>query len=89
MNMKRGLALMVYKFFDKESTSFVQKPAAGGGLNELVDELHKPIITKFKIFKIYSSFKGNICGTNLVDMQLISRYNKEIRFLLCIIDCSY
>ena len=35
---------------------------------------------------MYSSFKDNIWGVNLVDMQLISKYNKGIRYLLCAID---
>ena len=28
----------------------------------------------------------NIWGVDLADIQLISKYNKEIRFLLCVID---
>ena len=67
---------MVYKFFDKESTSFVQKPAAGGGLNELVDELYKPIITKFKIFKIYSSFKG-LC-IYCVSLIVLIKFSRDV-----------
>ena len=35
---------------------------------------------------MYSSFKDNIWGADLADMQLISKYNKGIRFLLCTID---
>ena len=35
---------------------------------------------------MYSSFKDNIWGANLADMQLISKYNKETRLLLCAID---
>ena len=35
---------------------------------------------------MYFSFKGNIWGADLADMQLISKYNKGIRFLLCMID---
>ena len=34
----------------------------------------------------YSSLKDNIWSTDLVDMQLISKFNKKIRFLLCVID---
>ena len=34
---------------------------------------------------MYSSFKDNIWG-DLADMQLISKYNKGIRYLLCAID---
>ena len=77
---ERGLASMVYKFFDKKSK--------GSGLKNqhLADELHKAIIRKFKKRKVYSSFKDNIWGVDLADMQLLSRYNKGIRYLLCAID---
>ena len=51
---------------------------------QLVDELHKPIIKKFKK-KVYSAFKDNIWGADLADMQLISKFNKGFRFLLCVI----
>ena len=33
-----------------------------------------------------SSFIDYNCGANVVDMQLISKFNKIFRFLLCIID---
>ena len=33
-----------------------------------------------------SSFKDNIWSADLADMQLISKYNKGITFLLCAID---
>ena len=36
--------------------------------------------------KRYSSFKDNIWGVDLPDVQLISRYKKGIRYLLCAID---
>ena len=35
---------------------------------------------------MYSSFKDNIWGADLADIQLISKFNKIIRFLLCVID---
>ena len=35
---------------------------------------------------MYSSFKDNIWGVDLADMQLISKYNKGIRYLLRAID---
>ena len=43
---------------------------------QLAEELHKPIIRKFKKRKVCSSFKDNIWGADLADMQLISKYNK-------------
>ena len=53
---------------------------------QLADELHKPIVKKFKKRKAYSSFKYNIYVVDLVDMQLLSTFNKGIRFLLCVIN---
>ena len=35
---------------------------------------------------MYSTFKDNIWGADLADMQLISKFNKGCRFLLCVID---
>ena len=53
---------------------------------QLTIELHKPITRKFKKGKVYSSFKENIWRIDLDHMQLISKFNKGIRFLLCVID---
>ena len=50
------------------------------------EELHKPIIRNFKKRKVHLSFIDNIFGADLADMQLRSKFNKEFRFLLCIID---
>ena len=82
---QRGLVSVVYRFFDKKSK--------GAGIKneikenqQLANELQKPIIQKFKRRKVYSSLKDNICGVDLADMQLISKYNKRIRYLLCAID---
>ena len=73
---QRGLASMVYKFFDSK--------VSGSGAElipeneQLANELHKPIIRKFEKRRVYSTFKA--------DIQLLSKYNKGIRFLLCVID---
>ena len=53
---------------------------------KLAEELNKPIIKKFKKRKVHSNFIGNIWGADLADMQLISKFNKAFRFLLCVID---
>ena len=75
---------MLYTFLDKKSK--------GIGVNiplefneQLAEELHKPIIIKFKKRKVYSGFKDNICGADLPDMQLISKFIKGFSFLLCVI----
>ena len=74
---------MAYNFFDK-------KYRGSGIANEpnyqLANELHKPIIKKFKKRKVYSSFRDNIWGVDLADMQSLSKYNKEIKYLQCAID---
>ena len=36
--------------------------------------------------KVHAAFKDNIWGVDLADMQLLSRHNKGITFLLCVID---
>ena len=52
----------------------------------MVNDLHKPIIRKFKKRKVYSSFRDNIWGVVLADMQSLSKYRKGIKYLLCAID---
>ena len=86
---QRGLAFMVFKFFDKKSKGSGAKHVntkLTSQNEQLADELHKPIIRKFKKRKVYSAFKDNIWAADLADMQLLSRCNKGIRFLLCVID---
>ena len=82
---QRGLVSMVYKFFDKKSK--------GSGIKneikenqQLANELHKPIIRKLRRRKIYVSEFDSTWGCDLADMQLISKYNKGIRYLLCVIN---
>ena len=85
---QRGLASMVYKFFDTKASSPDRK-TVGSGVNEnikLANELHKPIIRKFNKRKVYSSFKDNIWDADLADMQLLSKFNKGFKYLLCVID---
>ena len=84
---------MVYNFFDKKTTgSSVTTLANKSAIKstpqneQLPEELHKPIIKKFKKRKLYSAFRDNIWGADLADMQLISKFNKGFRFLLFVID---
>ena len=87
---QRGLASMVYKFFDKKSMgSGTAKPSSLKRIASssiLADESHKPIIRKFNKRKVYSQFKDNIWGVDLADMQSLSRKNKGIKYLLCAVD---
>ena len=80
---QRGLASMVYTFFDKKSSGsgIVNKENI-----QLANELHKPVIRKFRKTKVYSSFRDNIWGVDLADTQLLTKFNKRFRFSLCAID---
>ena len=62
---QRGLASIVYKFFVKKSSG---SGIASEPNYQLVNELHKPIIRKFKKRKVHSSFRDNIWGVDLADM---------------------
>ena len=79
---------MVNKYFDKKTKgSGVTLANKSIPENEqLAEKLHKPIIKKFKKRGVYSAFKDNIWVADLADMQLISKFNKRFRFLLCVID---
>ena len=65
---QRGLASMVYNFFNKKSASLPDKSVSGSGIanNEikqnlqLAKELRKAIIRNFKKRTVYSGFKDNI-----------------------------
>ena len=81
---QRGSASIVYKLFDKKASVSGIKSMLQN--EQLAEELHKPIIKKFIKRNVYSPFKDNIWGADLADMQLISKFNKEFRFLLCVID---
>ena len=92
---QRGLASMVYKFFDKKSTAgSTAEPSSlermGSGIKKdtaklssliLANDLHKPIIKNFDKIKVYSQFKDNIWGVDLADMQSLSRKNKGIKYI--------
>ena len=87
---QRGLASMVYKFFDKKSVSgSCVATLANNEIKQnlqLAKELHKIFVRNFKKRAVYSRFKENLWGAHLADMQLISKFDKGFRFLLCVTD---
>ena len=71
---QRGLASKVYKFSDKK--------LSGNGIENL-----RPVIKKkTEKNKVNSPFIDNIWDSDLAEMQLISKFNKGFRFLLCVVD---
>ena len=82
-NYQRVLVSMVYNFFAKKSS----KSGVDAEPNyQLANELYRQVIRKFKRQKVYSSFRNNIWGVDLADMQSLSKCNKRIKYLLCGID---
>ena len=67
---QRGLASMVYTFFDKKSS---RSDAANEPNYQLANELRSQIIQKFKRRKVYSSFTDNIWGVDLADMKSLTK----------------
>ena len=75
---QRGLASMIYKFFDRIES--------GVSVNEeLAQELHKPVIKKLKR-RVYERCKDNIWATDLAEMGSLSSKNWGDKYLLCVID---
>ena len=95
---KRVFASMICNFFVKKSSGDAAALAWSETLGkwnnsavknqnmsnkELAEELHKPIISKLKSKKVNSRFIDNIWAADLADIQLVSKFNKGICFLLC------
>ena len=77
---KKQFASIVYKFFDK-------KPGSGASVNEEpVQELHKPVIKKFKKRKAYARFKDNIWAADVAEIKSLSSFNRGVKYLLNVID---
>ena len=52
----------------------------------LAEELHKPVIKKFKRRKVYTICKDNIWAVDLAEMGSLSSKNKNVKYLLYVID---
>ena len=80
---QRGFASMIFVLIKKSGRGIENENISN---KQLAEELHKPIIRKFNKRKVLSPFIDNIRGADLADMQLISKFNKGFRFLLCVTD---
>ena len=68
---QRGIASMAYKFFDNKTSGETGKNENISN-KELGEEIHKPIIRKFKKKKkVHLTFIENIWGADFADMKLI------------------
>ena len=86
----RQLASIAYKFFDKKTFNTNKGTGSNSTVvsknKELAKELRETTISKFIKRKSHSHFIDNIWVADLADLWLLSRFNKGIRFLLCVID---
>ena len=82
----KGSLLTILLIMSSGSEVNMHENKSAFNIEKLAEELHKPIIKKFQKRTVYSGFKDNIWGDDLADMQLISKFNKGTRFLLCVID---
>ena len=77
---QKAFASMIYKFLDKKT---------GLGINvkeQLAEGLHKPVIKTFKRKKVHARFRNNIWAADLAEMKSFSSKNKNVEYLLCVID---
>ena len=76
---------MVYNIFDRKTSGsgFKNENISNKGLAK---ELHKRIIRKLYKRKVQPPFMDSIWGTDLADMQLISKFTKGSLFLLCSVE---
>ena len=54
--------------------------------DQLADELHKPVVKKFRKRKVYVNGIDKIWAADIVDMQSFSRFNHGVKYLLTVID---
>ena len=57
---------MIYKFYEEKRGLGVQASVN----EELAQELHKPVIKKFKRRKVYTRFKDNIWVADLAETEI-------------------
>ena len=50
------------------------------------EEFNKPVIKKIKRRRAYARFKDNILAADLAKMGSLSSKNKNVEYLLCVID---
>ena len=83
MDIKR--ALLQLQVFDQKTSATRGNKFSGSGIEkenmseqQLAEELHRPIITKFKKREVKSRIIDNTWSADPGDMQLISKLNKKL-----------
>ena len=80
---QRGLASMVYKFFDKKSSG---SGVAAEPSYQFAYELYRQIIRKFKKRKVYLSFRDDIWGVDLADATATKKLSIYCKQSICLVN---
>ena len=83
----KEVLLLYFKHFSIKKIKVVVLEMKLNKINKLqMNFINQLLKKKFEKIRVYSLFKDNIWGVGLADMQLINKFNKGTRFLLCVID---
>ena len=90
MVIKEDLLLWFMKFLIKNQKEviFLLRLQINLLMNQIINWQMNFInqLLEIKKKKVYSSYRDNIWGVDLADMQSLSKYNKGIKYLSCAID---
>ena len=90
MDIKEVLFQWTKMFFEKKSSGGVVTRADKSAIKSeimTIQQLAKDIqIINYQKIKVHSSFKDNIWGADLADMQLLSKCKERFQFLLYVFD---
>ena len=88
MDIKEHQQKWLVSFFDQTTGlgATVTSKAAVSVNEQLAEELHKPVTKKFKRRKVYVRIKDNIWAADSAEMESWSSKNKNVTYLLCVID---
>ena len=65
----------------------IKKTRSGASVNQrLAEELHKPVIKKFKRRRVYARFNDNIWAVDLAEMGSLSSKSQNAKYVLRVID---
>ena len=68
----------------KTGISAISTSQAETSVNEeLAQELHKPLIQKFKRRKAYAGVRGNTWAADTAEMGSLFSFNRGVKYLLC------
>ena len=79
---QRGLACIVYKYFDKKTGPGATSKAIANVNEVLAYDSHKAVIKVFKRGQMYLRFKNNFLAADLAEVNSLSSFNHGIKYFL-------